>query len=632
MLSERWRLTLLRLGEGAFAGLTVGLLLGAWDVHLNRDLSRGMIWLAAERLAKPAWVIGIWGAAIPLLVDLLRTAGGRRLRRLSRALLATILGSSVIVAGAFLLRGRIFSFHPAGNSRITVVILWALLAVGGLLLIRSLAAGRGAAGAGPSEFPGGKNATGGRIRRSVRVAVAGAGIAGTILAAGFHLSLPRVAAARASGRPSVILVSLDTLRADRLGVMGYRRPLTPRLDDLGREGAVFEQAAATSPWTLPSHVSMFTSLLPFDHGVRRETDRIPPSRALVAEHFREAGYRTAGFSGGGYVSASFGFGQGFEVYEEHDESFGKSPEPIAAAALNWVRGVGKAPFFLFVHTYEVHAPYTHSDFANPQDAGRLPPAFRQQQMREIGRGALVLTQSERRYVSDLYDGDIADADRVMGGLLRTLRSEGILDRALLVVLSDHGEDLWDHDLRQSPRHGHTLYEEVIRVPLLVRAPGRIPAGARIRTPVSLLDLAPTLLAFAALAPDPSYRGRSLAGSLRTGSEPASLPVYSESVEDGPERFAVREGAFKVVITPLEGRGKEDADSMGSRPVEVYNLETDPLERHDLAGEMPAPAKRAARALGLRAGRALSLGSAGKTGEPDLPEELLRQLRSLGYVQ
>ena len=152
--------------------------------------------------------------------------------------------------------------------------------------------------------------------------------------------LPRLSAARAAGRPSIMIVSLDTLRADRLGALGSARPLTPLLDGIATEGMVFEQAMSAAPWTLPSHASLFASLLPFDQIRRWDYNREPPLRqTLLAERLREAGYRTAGFTGGGYVSAQCGFGQGFEIYEDHDEVAEGGPGKIAAAALAWVRRI-----------------------------------------------------------------------------------------------------------------------------------------------------------------------------------------------------------------------------------------------------------------------------------------------------
>src|SRR5262245_31375740 len=172
----------------------------------------------------------------------------------------------------------------------------------------------------------------------------------SVLLLAFWIALPRLSAMRAAGRPPLIVVSLDTLRADRLGALRSARPLTPQLDSIAAEGMVFEQAMSAAPWTLPSHAALFASRLPFDQRRSWDFNRgVPLPETLLAERLREAGYRTAGFTGAGYVSARCGFGQGFEIYEDHDEQKEGGPEAILSAALAWVRGVRNVPYFLFVH-------------------------------------------------------------------------------------------------------------------------------------------------------------------------------------------------------------------------------------------------------------------------------------------
>jgi arylsulfatase A-like enzyme len=431
-------------------------------------------------------------------------------------------------------------------------------------------------------------------------------------------------ALRAGSRPSVILISIDTLRADRLTARAM-----PRLHALLGEGAVFAQATSAAPWTLPSHVSLFTSLLPFDHGVRWTRNAISGGRATLAERFRDAGYRTAAFTGGVYVAAHFGLDQGFEVYQDHDEEKEGGSAGIFSGALRWVRRHGDAPFFLFVHTYEVHTPYRG---ASALPRGRLGPVFRTEDVAAAQSGRLVLTEEERRYVTSLYDGDVRDADAHVTGFLEELRRDGILDGAVLVVLSDHGEDLWDHDRTRSPGHGHALYQELVHVPLAVRAPGRVRAGVTLATPVSLLDVAPTLLELCGLAADPAHRGHSLAGALRRGEEPESRAVSSESVQYGPDRFAVRRGEVKVIVAPHPDQVHYDV-RLDVLPVEMFDLGSDPFERDPLSGRAAKGVAPMIDAAVTRARTALRTGGAGgdeSTGT--IPDALRERLRSLGYVQ
>jgi arylsulfatase A-like enzyme len=435
-------------------------------------------------------------------------------------------------------------------------------------------------------------------------------------------------ALRAGSRPSVILVSIDTLRADRL--LGAQGAVTmPRLHALLGEGTVFSQATSAAPWTLPSHVSLFTSLLPFDHGVRWPRNAISSGRSTLAERFRDAGYRTAAFTGGVYVAAHFGLGQGFEIYEDHDEEKEGGSAGIFSSALRWVRGHRGTPFFLFVHTYEPHTPYR---CASVLSRGRLGPVFRTEDVAAAQSGRLILTEEERRYVVSLYDGDVRDADGHVSDFLEDLRRDGVLDDAVLIVLSDHGEDLWNHDVTRSPGHGHALYEELVHVPLAVRAPGRVRAGTTLTTPVSLLDVAPTLLDLCGLRADPAHRGRSLAEALRTGKEPESRAVSSESVQYGPDRFAVRRGDLKVIVTPHPDRVHYDVH-LDVRPVEMFDLAVDPLERDPASGRAAPGAVPVLDSAVTRARAALrGRGPGAEEGAEALPEDLRERLRSLGYVQ
>ncbi len=610
------------LGEGAAIGLFVGGVLGGWEVWLNSDLSHRMFWLAMLRLAGPMVPGAGWGALASASLALLM---GELVRRGRRALWIGIICLGLLWIGglaalAFPLRDTALLLHRFSSHGLTRTIFGSIAAASLLLL-----AGRARDALGCAE---GQRARRGPGRFRLVIAVLAAISSGSMLILWFLLS--RLSAARASGRPSVVLVSLDTLRADRLGVLGSARPRTPFLDGIAHEGMVFEQATSAAPWTLPAHASLFASLLPFDQHRHWDYNReVPLPQTLLAERLREAGYRTAAFTGGGYISSQCGFGQGFEIYEEHDEVLEGGPGKIAAAALAWVRAVRSVPFFLFVHTYEPHYPYVHADFANPADAGRLPPVVSYKEVDAIHRGALILSEAERRYVTDLYDGDVAHADRVIGRFLQTLRREGILDRTLVVVLSDHGEELWDREPNYSPDHGHSLYQELIHVPLLVRWPGRVPAGSRIRTPVSLIDLAPTLLALTGLPGDPAHRGKSLARTMQTGEEPPPQPILAEAIEYGPDRFMIREGNLKVVLTPYPDRF--NLVPIPAPPLEVFDLAADPLERHDLSTHLTKPVAEMVDVLWRRAKRVLSGPAQEDEGGPPLPEDLLQPLRSLGSL-
>jgi arylsulfatase A-like enzyme len=422
------------------------------------------------------------------------------------------------------------------------------------------------------------------------------------------------------------MISIDTLRADRLGILGYERGLTPNLDRLAEGGAVFLQATSTSPWTLPSHGSVFTSMLPFDHGGRWYHAPIRPRRSMLAERFRNAGYRTAAFTGGAWMDGDRGFYQGFGVYREYEELAPGGSEELWAAAAGWVRRLGGRPYFLFVHTYEPHTPYLRSDFAALESSGRVGRTFTMDELWKLRSGEWELSPRERLFVTDLYDGDVANSDRRMGSFLAEVGRSGGLDDTIVVVFSDHGEDLWDHEPTRSADHGHSLYEELLRVPLIFWNPGRIRAATRVETPVSLLDVAPTVLALAGLPTDSQHKGRSLTETLTTGTEPESRPVFAESVEYGPDRFSARDGDLKVIVTPFPEHARGGVQ-LKVDSLEIFDLATDPLERRSLAGTPDERALEVALSL-MRRAQAKIGHQRVMYGQPELSE----QSRALGYVQ
>lgn len=621
----RW---VLILGEGAAAGLFIGGVLGGWEVFKNEDLANGMPRLLAHHLAPPMLACGAFGLVLSGALSLIMGWVARWSRG---AVVLCVLGLGLLWVGgmgaiAFPLRDSVFPLHLYGPKYLTALCI-GLVALTSFLLLtrRSLEAWRCVRAIRPQE---GASSVLPVIRR---LHLLGAGTAVGVTALGLTYGALRPAGAADRGRPSIILISIDTLRADRLGVLGNQRSLTPALDRFAAEGMLFQEAISAAPWTLPSHAAIFTSLLPFDMRRHWDFDGVQPQNVLLAERLYEAGYSTAAFTGGGYVSAQFGFEQGFEIYEDHDEAAEGGPDAIIASALAWVRSVRETPFFLFLHTYEAHYPYLHAEHARPSDAGRLEQTITDEEVDAIHHGDLILTPDERRYVSDLYDGDVAWADRAIGGFLDSLRQEGTLDRTLVVVLSDHGEELWDREPDYSPDHGHSLYQELVHVPLLVRWPGQVPTGARVKTPVSLLDVTPTLLDLAGVPGDPEHRGRSLATTLKTGEEPGARTIQAESVQYGPDRFLMRNGDLTVILTPYPDR-LDNAVPIPARPLEIFDLAADPLEQQDLSSHLTPAAAQMVDALWQRSKGVLDQPyRKGQEKPPELPDDLLQQLRSLGYL-
>ena len=303
-------------------------------------------------------------------------------------------------------------------------------------------------------------------------------------------------------RENVVLVSLDTLRADHLRYVGYSRETSPNLDKFASEGTFFTQCISQAPWTTPSHFSIFTSTYPSTHKMNQPiqiTNRFVQTEVpTMAEIFRDHGYVTAAFTGSGAISAKLGFYRGFDFYNETpggDRGAGHDVDRIVAKSVEWVRGNAGRSFFLFLHSYEPHDPYTDSFFKDQED---IPPS------------------DQIAYRTAKYDGDIRRTDSYFGELVQAFTEANLLERTLFVVTSDHGEDLGGRNpqhARMQYGHAHNLYDELLRVPLIFRGPG-VPSGQSIDYQVRSIDILPTVLQLVGLSPGADFEGSSLGDMLR----------------------------------------------------------------------------------------------------------------------
>ncbi len=434
----------------------------------------------------------------------------------------------------------------------------------------------------------------------------------------------------AAARPPVILVSLDTLRADRLTPYGSERDNSPWLAGLAAESVLFEDCIAQSSSTGPSHRSLFTGQFVHRHG--HEPLSLVKSPYMMAGILRRTGYQTAAFTGGGYMSHSVGFAQGFDLYFDHDP---KVPHRVRLGfqlvlprAKAWYDGRDSArPFFLFLHTYDIHCPYwPHQPWRDKYRGGYrgsldLEHLCGYEAFGELRRQG-ALGPADLRFINDMYDGSINMTDERLGRFLDELRADGTLDRALLIVLSDHGESLGEHDIV-----GHTLmWEEELRVPMIIRFPGGQFAGTRIQAPVMLIDVLPTLLDFLGLPPQAGIQGSSLMPLLR--GEADAFPAERMRITQYEDTFAVR----------FDDRWKIAFRQMDSMPVDqaLYDLENDPGETTNL---FPAPGGRErfqdlyARYRGFRQRTAAGDRKwAGRRGEGGVDPELRSQIGQLGYAE
>jgi arylsulfatase A-like enzyme/Tfp pilus assembly protein PilF len=421
------------------------------------------------------------------------------------------------------------------------------------------------------------------------------------LAAGFA-ALVLAACSRGDGRSAprlnLVLITLDTVRADHLGAYGDTAAETPALDRLAQQGIRFAQASSAVPLTLPSHSSILSGLLPLHHGLRNNgAGVLPDGTPTLATVLSGQGWRTGAFVGAFVLDHRFGLARGFDVYDdeiERDPQAGESLEAerpgsvVMDRALAWLATSetkeSSRPFFLWVHLYDAHAPYT-------------PPS-----------------PWRERHPGRPYDGEIAAVDAQVGRLMADLDRRGLAGSTVVAVVADHGESLGEHG---ELTHGLLLYEPTLRVPFLLRAPG-LPANRVIKTPVSLVDTAPTLAGLvSAMWPGQPARldGRDLSAALRAGGEPAPSDVYAET--QYPAVFG---------WSPLAALRRRDLKYIAAPHPELYDLARDPGEKDDLAArEANSQQGFAARLAELAAGAV----EAPRGNAVDA--ETRSRLASLGYV-
>jgi arylsulfatase A-like enzyme len=367
----------------------------------------------------------------------------------------------------------------------------------------------------------------------------------------------------------LVLISLDTLRADHLGAYGYDKPTSPVFDRLAARGVLFLQAVAQGPSTLPSHGALMTGQYPSAYGGTAVPSAIPVQAETLAEILRQHGFATWGFTDGGYLRRSFGLDQGFTHYE--DVRVGRAR--IIARIDSTLAQQEPARLFLFVHGYDVHTPYRAPD--EDRDAvgarrWRGKTAIGAQQLNALERERPRLRRDTVGPLVSLYDAGVRHADRLLGELLDVLGRRGVLANAIVVVLSDHGEEFFEHGRTQ---HKQLYLHPHLHVPLLWLVPGRGPA--RVAGPVELIDVLPTVLDLLGLPPHAPAMGRSLVPQIDGRDAGVPGAAYSEgTVWTASLRSLVTE-RYQLLYDEATGTAR------------VYDHRVDPGARHDLAASEPA---------------------------------------------
>jgi arylsulfatase A-like enzyme len=488
------------------------------------------------------------------------------------------------------------------------------------------------------------------------------------------------------GKPNVLLVTIETLRSDHVGIYGYSRNTTPNLDRLARQGAWFRTAVAQAPFTLPSIASLMTGRTPPSHGVRNHPATLRPEIETLAERFLAAGYQTAAMTRHSWLRNKSGLDQGFLEYHNARFAAGLDARSLSLAAIDWLNARDRnRPFFLWLHFLDPHLPYTpgypysvlfadehqegpqvghlrsmvsveredfeptpYADLAGgpyydlvlpyyPENRILLDLAFWRRSRGEIFFDRGTYQKREVSQMVDLYDGAILYTDDNLGRLLKALRELGLEDSTIVAVAGDHGEGFGEHGL--SFTHDFNLYDEVLLVPLVVRGPS-IPKGISVDQQVRLMDLAPTLLALAGAPALEGAEAQSLAPVLQGGSL-AFLDAFSESAplrKQFPETErlylpgnrgkwrSVRTDRWKLIRIP-----HPDGDRH-----ELYDLATDPGETRNLFAELAGQAGQLMPLLDAwlarDSARELDTEEQEEIDLEGLDPSAREQLRALGYIQ
>jgi arylsulfatase A-like enzyme len=439
----------------------------------------------------------------------------------------------------------------------------------------------------------------------------------------------------------VILISLDTLRADHLACYGYDRDTSPNIDLLARDGVRFAESRAASAWTLPSHISMLTAQNTFNHGVCAPDLRLDPATPTLAELLKAKGYWNAAFTGGGYVSGFFGFNKGFDSFrivgEKNDRD---GAAKLARSAERWIQKNLDRNFFLFLHTYQIHNPYNADEPWNRRylregaelsEVNMVPLGFfNEKRFRPV-------SEDFRRNIIGLYDGEIRYTDEnLIGPLVAKLKALGIYDRTMIVLTSDHGDEFFEHG---SWLHTHSVYDEVIRVPLIVKFFASRNAGRTVRASAFGVDVMPTIAEELGIkVPSGGIDGRSLLPLADGGDEASgnSAPLGLSEVASRamsihiPLKVALVRSPFKFIIN--EPYSREDLAYFLSPPpplaaVELFDISNDPGETRNLAAERPELARELRNLLRERYKPRKKPGAE----KVEMGDDLIKQLKTLGYL-
>lgn len=461
-----------------------------------------------------------------------------------------------------------------------------------------------------------------------------------VLISGVNGSTPPVKETKAASGP-LILISIDTLRADHLGLYGYPRPTSLRLDDFAKTAIVFDHAYAAEPWTLPSHATILTGLPPEIHQLCDMVRVLDPRIITLAQVFKKAGYHTAGFIDTDLLASRYGFNRGFDVYDEQEGG----SSAILPRALKWLQGAGPKSF-LFIHIFDCHGPYKSAPEAvrkkfhtEETPEGKKALAF----LSRLGyeKYQQLSSFSSLEDIIDAYDSGIAYSDSNVGAFFDQLKQMGIFERSTIAVLSDHGESLFDRGVYVG--HSYFLYDEEMHVPFLIKLQNGAGGGHHIPVPVSLASVFQTLTDLAGIRTQQNTLGPSLGPLLRNETNLATPPVFMQSSIFDQTR-AVRTPDWKWIeathvsmADALDALGPENDEVAALLRIRIqtgeqlFSMNVDRAEQHNLASEKRALSSFFEDQLALYKMQCERRAKEIKINVVPLSPEEREELESLGYV-
>jgi arylsulfatase A-like enzyme len=438
---------------------------------------------------------------------------------------------------------------------------------------------------------------------------------------------------------NIILISIDTLRADHLGCYGYQRETSPAIDSLAEDSSLFFNTFSSSSWTLPAHVSLLTSLTCFHHQVNYEYDKMDSSMITLADVLRQKNFYCSAHTGGGFVNAAYGFSKGFDSYGQSAQGIHQkdASEWIGRSTLKWIDNHKDKDFFLFIHTYQPHNPFSSPPPYNTMFLEENSEWTEIDILKYLGGKEGVfknIPDKEIKNIISLYDAEIRYTDDVLiKPLMNKLEETGLYNQTMIILTSDHGEEFYDHG---GWEHGHTLYNELLKVPLIIKFPGEEFAGTQIQTIVRLIDIMPTVLEKLGISSkDLKLDGKSLIPVLKNKEkrDRIFLAYKADNILKShiPQKISANEGTDKLILN------KKFTDEQliffqspppDLPPVELYNLSEHSLEKNNIADSKVKTSNRLIRLIN----EALARATYRKTERVEIDESLLEQLKALGYLR